>query len=123
MRKYAPLPRLWTLSLALLFLAFQFANKDLDRAFKALQTQDFTTAERLFNKILLDDADDARAYFGLAAVYAHPDFHHHNAQRALEYLDAAEQRLPMLRKKEAVFLEKYGFTAGYATGLRGRLGT
>ncbi len=123
MRKYAPLPWLWTLSLALFLLAFQFANKDLDRAFKALQTQDFTTAERLFNKILLDDADDARAFFGLAAVYAHPDFHHRNAQRALEYLAAAEQRLPMLRKKEVAFLEKYGVTAGYASELRVRLGT
>jgi hypothetical protein len=123
MRKYAPLPRLWTLSLALFLLAFQFANKDLDRAFKALQKQDFTTAERQFNKVLLDDADDARAFFGLAAVYAHPDFPHRNAQRALEYLAAAEQRRPMLRKKEVVFLEKYGVTTGYASDLRVRLGT
>ena len=123
MRKYAPLHRLWTLSLALLFLAFQFANKDLDRAFKALQGQDFTTAERLFNKILLDDADDARALFGLASVYAHPDFPHRNAQRALEYLTAAEDRLPALRKKEVAFLEKYGVTSDYALGLRVRLGT
>jgi hypothetical protein len=123
MRKYAPLHQLWTLSLALLFLAFQFANKDLDRAFKALQGKDFTTAERLFNKILLDDADDARAFFGLAAVYAHPGFPHRNAQRALEYLEAAEDRLPMLRKKEVAFLEKYGVTSGYASDLRVRLGT
>jgi hypothetical protein len=123
MRKHAPLHRLWTLSLALLFLAFQFANKDLDRAFKALQGQDFTTAERLFNKILLDDADDARAFFGLAAVYAHPDFPHRNAHRALEYLSAAEERFPMLRKKEVAFLEKYGVTPGYASNLRVHLGT
>ena len=123
MRKYAPLPRLWTLSLTLLLLAFQFANKDLDRAFKALQKQDFTTAERLFNKSLLDDADDARAFFGLAAVYAHPDFPHRNAQRALEYLTAAEKHFSTLRKREVAFLEKYGITTEYASGLRIRLGT
>jgi|GEM_PF-2297673 len=121
MRRYALLHRLWIFSLAFVLLAFQFANKDLDRAFKALQGQDFTTAERLFNKILLDD--DARAFYGLAALYAHPSFPHRNAQRALEYLADAEERLPTLRKKEIAFLEKHGITAGYAADLRVRLGT
>jgi hypothetical protein len=110
--------RLPGIFLLTLLICFPSVSKDIDRAYKALQENDFTTAERLFNKILLDNNTDTGALFGLATVYAHPSFSHRNPHRALEYLQSAEKLFVHLREKDLIRLQKYGLTSGHIARLK-----
>ncbi len=115
--------RLPVIFLLMLLICFQSVGKDIDRAYKALQENNFTTAERLFNKILLDNNADTGALFGLATVYAHPRFSHRNPHRAMEYLQAAEKQFGRLREKDLIRLQKYDITSGQIAKLKANLST
>lgn len=84
-----------TITLALVLSAAFAIAGDIDKAFKALNTGDYTNARKYLMEVLADEPGSAPGFYGLAKYYYSKDNKAYNLDSANMFIKEAMHKLPM----------------------------
>lgn len=88
------------LLIAVMWLPALTLHAQVDRALKLIEQGNYTEAEPILRSALSDEKDQVFGYYGLAVLYAEPEFTAHRLDSAYRYIEAADAAYKALDYKD-----------------------